>query len=383
MPEKVLIIDDDVETLRLVGMMLQRQGYEIAAANTGAQGMTMVKSEHPDLIVLDVMMPDMDGYLVTHQLREDPDTASIPILMFTAKSQVDDKVAGYEAGVDDYLTKPIHPAELVAHIKALLSRSKSHAAAPPAVGKGYTIGAIAPKGGLGVSSLILNLAISLSQKTKTDLVAAELRPGHGSWALELGLANPEGLNNLLKLKPAEITNTRVEKELIRLTFGPRLLLCSHHYKDVELINAWPQMEAVLTQLTTISQMVLLDIGASFLPMFDKMLAFCNELLLITEPYPATINRTKVLIEELGERGFGRNKILSLVIVNRVRADVQLSVTQVQEMLGQPISQVIPPAPELAFQAGLRSIPLSQVQPDGLVTQQYGRLAEAILQRIQK
>ena len=129
--------------------------------------------------------------------------------------------------------------------------------------------------------------------------------------------------------------------------------------------------------------MLLDIGASFLPMFDKMLSSCNELLLITEPYPATINRTKVLLEELAERGFGSNKILSVVIVNRVRADVQLSVTQVQEMLGQPVAQVIPPAPELAFQAGLRSIPLSQVQPDGLVTQQYGRLAEAVMQRIQK
>ncbi len=125
MAEKILIVDDDVETLRLVGLMLQREGYEIASASNGAQALSMAQREMPDLIVLDVMMPDMDGYQVTSSLRQMPGTALTPILMFTAKSQVDDKVAGYDAGVDDYLTKPVHPAELVAHIKALLGRSRA------------------------------------------------------------------------------------------------------------------------------------------------------------------------------------------------------------------------------------------------------------------
>jgi len=136
MPEKILIVDDDVETLRLVGLMLQRQGYEIAAASNGTQAIAMAQSELPDLIVLDIMMPDMDGYQVTKQLRGMSETSSTPILMFTAKSQVDDKVAGYDAGVDDYLTKPVHPAELVAHIKALLSRTRSRPASEVITEKG-------------------------------------------------------------------------------------------------------------------------------------------------------------------------------------------------------------------------------------------------------
>ena len=125
MAEKILIIDDDLETLRLVGLMLQRQGYKVVAANNGKEGMGLARKEKPDLIVLDVMMPDMDGFAVTNSIRTDPELSDTPILMFTAKSQVDDKVAGFEAGVDDYLTKPVHPVELVAHIKALLSRFKS------------------------------------------------------------------------------------------------------------------------------------------------------------------------------------------------------------------------------------------------------------------
>jgi DNA-binding response OmpR family regulator len=105
MPEKILVVDDDVDTLRSVGMMLQRQGYQIIAANNGHQALVMAQNERPDLVLLDVMMPDLDGYDVTRRLRSNPTTSGIPIIMFTAKTQVDDKVLGFEVGVDDYLTK--------------------------------------------------------------------------------------------------------------------------------------------------------------------------------------------------------------------------------------------------------------------------------------
>src|SRR5512142_1974573 len=122
MSEKILIIDDDLDTLRLVGLMLQRQGYQISAATNGQQGLEKAFEEDPDLILLDIMMPDMDGYEVTRRLRQNPSTAETPILMFTAKTQLDDKVVGFEVGADDYLTKPTHPSELQARVKALLAR---------------------------------------------------------------------------------------------------------------------------------------------------------------------------------------------------------------------------------------------------------------------
>ena len=106
MAEKILVVDDDIDTLRLVGLMLQRQGYQIVAASNGQQALQMAHAEKPDLILLDVMMPDMDGYEVTRRLRADTQTNTIPIIMFTAKTQVDDKVTGFEAGADDYLAKP-------------------------------------------------------------------------------------------------------------------------------------------------------------------------------------------------------------------------------------------------------------------------------------
>jgi DNA-binding response OmpR family regulator len=109
MPEKILIVDDDVDTLRMVGLMLQRQGYQIVAANNGNQALIMAQNEQPDLILLDIMMPDMDGYEVTRRLREDPHISGVPIIMFTAKSKVEDRVTGFEVGADDFLTNPLSP----------------------------------------------------------------------------------------------------------------------------------------------------------------------------------------------------------------------------------------------------------------------------------
>jgi pilus assembly protein CpaE len=380
MPQKILIADDDVETLRLIGLMLQRQGYEIAAAANGAQALEMTRTDSPDLIILDVMMPDMDGYQVTRQLRQDASTAEIPILMFTAKTQVEDKVTGYEAGVDEYITKPIHPAELVARVKSLLSRAKAHPS-PPSAERGYMIAVMAPKGGLGASTLTLNLAISYAQRVKSDVIAAELRPGHGSWAQDLGYNTKEGLNNLLRTKPFEIKNNNVEAQLLRTTYsGVRLLLADSEISDVDLVEASAQIESVVRILPFLASMVLLDIGVPVLPKIDRVLAFCDEIMLVTEPFPASLRSTKRYMQELSNSGFGKSKLLTVVMINRIRADIQLTITQVQESLGQTVAQVIPPVPEIAYQAALQFLPLVKIQPDGLVAQQYRRLAEIIAQR---
>ncbi|MBM4421835.1 MAG: response regulator [Chloroflexi bacterium] len=130
-PRKFCIVDDDLDTLKLVGLILQRQGYEIVAANSGSQGLAKAAAEHPNLILLDVMMPDMEGYEVARRLRADADLSRTPIIMFTVKTMVDDKVAGFEAGVDDYMTKPHTPrrARVAGEgtVGARERRAKSHA----------------------------------------------------------------------------------------------------------------------------------------------------------------------------------------------------------------------------------------------------------------
>jgi len=240
---------------------------------------------------------------------------------------------------------------------------------------------MAPKGGLGASTLTLNLAISYAQRVKSDVIAAELRPGHGSWAQDLGYNTKEGLNNLLRTKPFEIKNNNVETQLLRTTYsGVRLLLADSEISDVDLVEASAQIESVVRILPFLASMVLLDIGVPVLPKIDRVLAFCDEIMLVTEPFPASLRSTKRYMQELSNSGFGKSKLLTVVMINRIRADIQLTITQVQESLGQTVAQVIPPVPEIAYQAALQFLPLVKIQPDGLVAQQYRRLAEIIAQR---
>ncbi len=382
MAEKILIVDDDLETLRLVGLMLQRQGYQIVSAHNGTEGINLAISEQPHLIVLDVMMPDMDGYQAARLLRTTPETASIPILMFTAKSQVDDKVAGYDSGVDDYLTKPVHPAELIAHIKALLTRTHARAAAP-ALKRGFVLGVMGTKGGVGATTLAFNLGLAIYQKTKADLVCAEIRPGQGSLAYELGFTKATGLGNLLRMKPGEITRSTVENELLRSNFGIRLLMSTYHLKDTELAANGAQIEAIFQHLSTLCQFLILDLGTAISPALEKAVNICDEIIIISEPHPLTARLTNQLMDELYQFGFGKSKLLNLVVVNRVRADLQLSAVQIQELLGKQINLVIPPVPELSYHAAMRSTPLIQIQPEGVYAQQIIRLANQYLDRIKQ
>ncbi len=383
MAERILIVDDDLETLRLVGLMLQRQGYEILAANNGAQALESAKAEQPDLILLDVMMPDMDGYEVTRKLRAEPTTASTPVLMFTAKGQVDDKVTGYEAGVDDYLTKPTHPAELTAHIKVLLGRTSKTRPTGPLGERGQVVAFLSAKGGTGTSSLAMNTGIAIAQKSKGRIIAVELHLGQGNWGLELGYNKPENINHLLQLKPNEITPEIIDKEITTHSSGLQILLSSYKTSDLNEIQAIPQIEALIKRLSGMAAMVILDIGNNLFPGIDKVLALCNEAVLIVEPNPITVMRTKALLDDLYDRGFGKSRLMTIVLINRVRSDIQLSWTQVQEALGQPVSQVITPAPELAYQAALRTSPMILVQPNGLTAQQIGKVAELLEQHIRK
>lgn len=384
MPEKILVVDDDIDTLRLVGLMLQRQGYQIVAANNGHQALMMAQAEKPELILLDVMMPDMDGYEVTRRLRSDPSTNSIPIIMFTAKSQVDDKVTGFDAGADDYLTKPTQPRELFAHIKAVLARGvKARPAAAPSAAlaeRGHVVGVMAAKGGLGVSTMAVNLAVCLRLKTKKEVILSDFRPGEGSLCQDLGYTRPEGMNRLLQRKPKDIAAADVETELVTHSSGVKLLMSSYQPSDARYLAAADNFELIASHMAYLADFVVLDLGDSLNPVVDKSVAQCDELLILLEPVPYTILRTRTLMDELTAKGFGEGR-LTVVLYNRVRSEFHLSLAQVQDQFKHAISLVFTPAPELTYQAAKSNVPLVVQHPDNLTTQQFYKLAEAITKHV--
>ena len=381
MPEKILIVDDDLDTLRIVGMMLQRQGFTVLTASDGYQALELVPKDHPDLILLDVMMPEIDGYELARRLRADASTQDVPIIMFTAKSQVDDKVMGFEAGADDYLTKPTQPRELLAHVRAVLSRTRKGqaASAAPLGERGYVIGVLAARGGLGVSTIALNLGISLHEASNKSVIVAEFRPGMGMMSLELGYTKPEGLSRLLQVKASELNPSKIRDELIAHASGIQLLLASHKPLDSRFTDHLENFEAIGRNLAYLARYIILDLGPSISAVTEKLLHQCDQIIVVTEPIPTTIQHTKILINDMIETGIGDGRI-TIALVNRVRSGIQLSWGQVQEELGHNIAVIFTPAPELAYQSSANNIPMVLQQPDSLTAQQFTKLADKIAQR---
>ena len=117
----VLVVDDDPVIVRLLEVNFEMEGFAVRTAADGLEGLESAKAQHPDVIVSDVMMPRMDGLQLVNELKADPATASIPVILLSAKAQADDVRAGLDAGADDYVTKPFEPLDLLDRVVKLIS----------------------------------------------------------------------------------------------------------------------------------------------------------------------------------------------------------------------------------------------------------------------
>jgi two-component system alkaline phosphatase synthesis response regulator PhoP len=180
MAQRILVVDDDTGIVRLVRSYLEQAGFEVLVAYNGETALHTIRRDHPDLLILDLMLPDRDGWEITRLVRADEHLAALPIIMLTARVEDTDKIVGLELGADDYITKPFNPQEVVARVRALLRR---------AIG-----GPIQPQV-LRVGELTLDLnrhhvtlageAVDLTPTEFNLLRVLMLSPGHAFTRLEL------------------------------------------------------------------------------------------------------------------------------------------------------------------------------------------------------
>lgn len=125
----ILIVEDDEDIAELVAFNLERQGWSTTMVHNGSEGLELIRSNRPDLVILDIMLPGMDGLSIYRAMKESPMTESIPALFLTARAQLEDKLEGLKLGADDYMTKPFSPKELVLRVRNILARANAGAAA--------------------------------------------------------------------------------------------------------------------------------------------------------------------------------------------------------------------------------------------------------------
>lgn len=376
MSQTILIIDDDIDTLKLVGIMLERKGFRILASTTGEKGLNLAQKEIPDLILLDVMIPDISGYDIARSIRSHPNTETVPIIMFTARSQVDDKVEGLEAGADAYITKPARPRELFAQVNSVLKRSPQRAGSgASAKKKGKLIGVIAAKGGIGISTLATNLAIEIHKKSGKEVLLSDFRPGQGTISMDLDLQNTSGLIKLLD-EEGELSPLFPDVFIDHKT-GIKTLLSSHQPSEAKYLKDPDKFREIALAIQSQAEYILLDLGPSLTPLSSAVLPECEKILVCLEPSPGNITQARMLIQDLINSGIGDSRFIT-VLINRQRSGVQLSWEQSENQLERKIDQIFTPVPEMAYQSAVTKTPMIIKTIDNLTADQFRDLAQLVL-----
>ena len=373
----ILIVDDDVSALRLVGLTLERRGYEIQAATSGEEGLEKVGLYKPDLIILDVMMPGMDGYEVAQQLRENPETTTIPILFFTAKTSITDKISGFQVGGDDYLTKPAHPVELISRVEALLQRSVHQM---PEVKHGQVCAFLPAKGGVGNSTLALNAALELCKlKPQHKVILIELTDGGGSLALQTGTKHQKGLQALIE-KSLPLSHATVDGQLQKHTSGLYFLPSTSQPAGIAAPLTKEFVHSLFQIVLVDYDYVVLDLPPALTPPVSEVLKKAEYIVLTLEPNKIALQLATLLMENLEKMNIGRYKIAP-VVIHRAPTAGSISRELLEKQLDADLLANIPPAPDMAYQSWDNARPMVLLQPQSLVAQQVRLIVNQILKAL--
>ena len=385
---RILVIDDDANFLKMMGLLMQRAGYDFHAATNGVEGLALASSVRPDLVILDMTMPFMQGPEVCRRLREEPATNQTPILILSSLDRVDDKLQGFEAGADDYVTKPINPKELLARINALLVRSQY---SRPQLAR--TIAVVGAKGGVGVSSVALNLAFALNE-LEYDVTLAELHSGSGALRYHLKMASAPDYGGLLQEAPAALTRSRVERYVVRHDSGVRLLLAPVAAAAHPLTPE--HSDTLINILEEGSDYLILDLPPTLDDAVQRALQLTDSVLLVTEPDVLSAHCTRRTLQAFD--GWNLSAMVAVVAVNRIpsgmiltRIELENEIGLVQhgrlstergngglQMDGVPpgirVIAVIPPSPEGFQDAVRRGLPIVRMEPAARSAQALSELA---------
>jgi DNA-binding response OmpR family regulator len=379
MAKKILVVDDEIESLKLIGLMLQRRGYEIVAARSGVQALEKAMTDRPDLAILDVMMPDMDGYEVCRRLRADPATANMAIIMFTAKTMVDDKVTGFQAGADDYLTKPVHPEELASRIESVLLRTAQRRVEETPLVRAKIIGFLGAKGGVGTTTLAVNVAAALAQMQEgQQVILADIQSGMAASSVQLALRRHGGLGRVLE-RPAEQIDARiVEAQLEEHKTGVRVLGGQLEPFGAAKPLSSLQAEIIVQHLGAMADYLLLDFGVGLSETNRRILPSCDHIVVVIEPHRVALTLAKPLLDEMTSALTLPRHRISVVLVNKAPSASTFTKEAIEGLLQHDLAGVVTPAPELAFQAAETGNPMVVAQPTSLVAQQIRNITEYLI-----
>lgn len=368
---RILVVDDTKLITKMIRDKLAATGYEVAEAYDGMDALKKLKSFLPDLIILDVMLPGMDGYQVTRAIRQDPHHVRTPIIMLTAKSGIAEKVAGFEAGADDYLTKPFDPTELELRTRALIARARSARSGEAAGPSGRVITVFSLRGGSGVSAVAVNLAASLAQMYEEEIPLLDLSLETGGASIMLDLLPRMTLSHLAKEETTGIDLGLLKEYLVPHSSGIRLLAAPTTPALAELVT--PNLvNQILTRLRSHFSHIVVDTPHDLSEPTIAALDIADTILMIVPPDMVSMKAATGALETFASLGYPDSRVS--VVINWVFPRRGLPQKEIEAALGRPIFATIPFETDSVVRSINEGVPLVVGQPTSAWAQSIESLA---------
>ncbi len=381
MEQHILIIEDDQLSQKLHAKVIEKAGFSVTLANDGLEGLLKADEQNFDLIISDVMMPNLNGYETCQRLRENPKTAQVPILLLTALNNLESKIKGFEVGADDYLSKPYEPDELIARVNVLLRRSVTPAEPlQTREHKGRVISVFSLRGGVGVSTVAANLAVGLTQLWGQETALVDLALASGQAALMLNLPLRNTWADLARVDVNEIDQEVVGQTLRPHPSGVQVLSAPRRVEESELVDA-ARVQRVIEILQQSYEYVVLDLPHAFSDISLAALDLSDEVLVLLAPELASVRSTAMALEVFDTLGYNKSGIR--LILNWIFERQGLPKSDIEAGLNREIRLIIPHASESFVQAINFGTPPTLKDPESALGAIFENMAYAVSQPEQK
>ena len=402
MSHKILAVDDHPETLDIVVITLKQYGYQVVSTNSAKEGLKLAEVEKPDLILLDVNMPEMDGLEVCRRLRANDDLVSTPIIMFTAEDEPYQKLAGFDAGADDYLTKPTDPEEMIARIEGILGimeevddeaedgesspaveyllektivipESMAQKMAKAAPVKGMLVAIVGARSGTGTTLTAVNLAATFARlEIATTLVDLDTIQGHISLYLNQKI---KGSINTLADLPEDNIPVWLPKQVFPVSPHMQFLFAQPNQDGRYSHPTTYQVDAIMDTLVKSGQNVVADVGYTMSETQRRVLERADRIVVVLSPERVALASAKRLLKHLPEL-MAPQAVLSAVIFD-IDGRMNLPQKAVETYLDHPILTIVPVALDELTKTANKGAILVGSYPDGKTARCFYQLANQL------
>jgi len=353
---RVLLIDDEQFYYKLIQKKLKESNYELEYVKSGADGLKKIQSFDPGLIIVDLKMPEMDGFQVLERLRRDTKFSSIPVIVITAKDELDEKLKAFDLGADDYLVKPFQPDELVARMGILTRRSKAAQLAEGSAKKSSDASVIVVhslRGGLGCSSIAVNLGLAFQKLWGNQILLVDGVLTAGQIALMLNAKPHATWENLVGIREDTFDDLVVDEMMcehesgIRYVASPRFPIAADTFTS-------DMLALFMDKIKERNDFVIVDASHDFSDMAINMLNMSTSILLVMAPEMASLRSTMSAIEIYDRLGVSMEKVK--IALNNNSSNPAIKQAQLEKVLKREIDFVLP------YEAGAVNRALNFGQP---------------------